>query len=95
MEGRKKKKNNAKFSGHYVCPCTETVRTHALHSHHYGDEEILPASVIDKLKDAPLTSSACESQFADIDNSVKKFGGTETVGTLSDKNLIKKNKFFE
>ena len=41
-----------------------------------GDEEIdLPASVIDKLKDAPLTNSGCESQFADLDNSVKKFGG--------------------
>ena len=25
--------NNAKFSGHYVCPCTETVRAHALRSH--------------------------------------------------------------
>ena len=34
MEG-KKKKNNAKFSGHYVCPRTETVREHALPSHEY------------------------------------------------------------
>ena len=25
--------NNAKFSGHYVCPRTETVREHALRSH--------------------------------------------------------------
>ena len=25
--------NNAKFSGHYVCPRKETVRAHALHSH--------------------------------------------------------------
>ena len=30
---KKKKKNNAKFSGHYVCPRTETVRAHALRSH--------------------------------------------------------------
>ena len=28
-----KKKNNAKFSGHYVCPRMETVREHALRSH--------------------------------------------------------------
>ena len=28
-------KNNAKFSGHYVCPRTETVREHALRSHQF------------------------------------------------------------
>ena len=36
VEGKKKekeRKNNAKFSGHYVCPRTETVREHALRSH--------------------------------------------------------------
>ena len=27
--------NNAKFSGHYVCPRTETVRAHALRSHQF------------------------------------------------------------
>ena len=42
MEGKKEEekekeeeKNNAKFSGHYVYPCTETVRAHALRSHQY------------------------------------------------------------
>ena len=35
MDGRKRKKNNAKFSGHYVCPRTETVREHALRSHQH------------------------------------------------------------
>ena len=30
---KKERKNNAKFSGHYVCPRTETVREHALRSH--------------------------------------------------------------
>ena len=29
----KKEKNNAKFSGHYVCPRTHNVRAHALPSH--------------------------------------------------------------
>ena len=32
-ERRRKKINNAKFSGHYVYPRTETVRAHALRSH--------------------------------------------------------------
>ena len=30
---RRKRNNNAKFSGHYVYPRTETVRAHALRSH--------------------------------------------------------------
>ena len=40
VEGKKKKKekeeekNNAKFSGHYVRPCTQNVHAHALHLHH-------------------------------------------------------------
>ena len=36
VEGKRKirkRKNNAKFSGHYVCPRTETVREHTLRSH--------------------------------------------------------------
>ena len=49
----------------------------------------------DKLGFAPLTNSGCESQFADLDNSVRKFGGTALVSTLSDKHVIRKNKFFE
>ena len=35
VHGKRKKKNNAKFSGHYVYPRTETVRAHALRSHQY------------------------------------------------------------
>ena len=32
-ERKRRRKNNAKFSGHYVCPHTETMREHALRSH--------------------------------------------------------------
>ena len=43
----KRKKNNAKFSGHYVCPRTETVREHSLRSHQYSDSgPIALASVV-------------------------------------------------
>ena len=59
------------------------------------DEEEISASVSDKLKGAPLTNSGCESQFGELDNYVKKFGGTASVSTLSDKHVIKKNTFFE
>ena len=64
------------------------------------DEEIVDdtgvsTSATDKLKFAPLTNSGCESQFADLDNSVKKFGGTAKVGSLSNKHVVRKNKLFE
>ena len=36
---RRKKKNNAKFSGHYVYPRTETVCAHALRSHQLSEKE--------------------------------------------------------
>ena len=52
-------------------------------------------SSTEKLKFAPLTNSGCESQFADLDNSVKKFGGTANVGTLSNKHVVRKNNLFE
>ena len=39
MEG-KKKKNNAKFSGHYVCPRMQNVRAHALRSHQFMGLEL-------------------------------------------------------
>ena len=34
-----RKKNNAKFIGHYVYPRTETVRAHALRSHQKKKKE--------------------------------------------------------
>ena len=35
MERRKKKKKNAKFSGHYVRPCMHNMRAHALRLHQF------------------------------------------------------------
>ena len=60
----------------------------------YNQDEVA-VSVSDQLSGAPLTNSGCESQFAELDNSVKKFGGTATVSTLSNKHVIRKNNFFE
>ena len=33
----RRKKNNAKFSGHYVCPRTQNVSAHALRSHQHNE----------------------------------------------------------
>ena len=50
MERKKKKerrKNNAKFSGHYVYPRTETVCAHILRSHQF--EKLESLTILTKL----------------------------------------------
>ena len=46
MEG--KKKNNAKFIGHYVRPRTHNVRVHALCSHQHSYHTDTPPSLADR-----------------------------------------------
>ena len=47
MEGKNKKKNNAKFSGHYVRQRTHNICAHELRSDQMGEEEewIMPSLV--------------------------------------------------
>ena len=45
MWKKEKKKNNAKFSGHYVCPHMHNVHARALHSHQKKEERIMPSLV--------------------------------------------------
>ena len=49
----------------------------------------------EKMGLAPLTNSGCESQFAELDNAVNRFGGAANVTTLSNKHVIRKNRYFE
>jgi hypothetical protein len=52
------------------------------------------ASTNEKMSLAPLTNSGCESQFAKLDNAVNRFGGSANVTTLSNKHIIRKNRYF-
>ena len=46
-----------------------------------------------KLDRAPVTNLGCESEFASLDNMLKKTGGTTSVQTLSRKNTVSTNAY--
>ena len=47
-----------------------------------------------KLELCPLTNSNCEGEFAQLDNDIKRVGGTVTIQTLSNRHLVASNKLF-
>ena len=49
-------------------------------------------SLDETLKQTPLTNLGCESQFAKFDNRVRKTGGSTSVKTHSQKNVVMTNK---
>ena len=55
-----------------------------------GDVDI---DTVSKMKFAPLTNSGCESRMAEFDVRVKCSGGSAPVPTISDKQVIAKNKY--
>ena len=49
-----------------------------------------------KIKYKPLTNSGCESNFGDLTYDVTPSAGSDTkMNTISNKNMIRKNKVFE
>jgi hypothetical protein len=48
-----------------------------------------------KPEGTPLTNCCCESFMADLDNTLKVSGGTTTVRTISNKQIIKTNGYLE
>ena len=53
------------------------------------------SDLMENIKKAPLTHSGCESQFADVDNDMKRAGGSTSLKTISNKTIISKYKLFE
>ena len=49
--------------------------------------------LIEKMEHAPLTNSGCESKMADLDVRVRFSGGAAPITTISDKQVVSKNKF--
>ena len=49
----------------------------------------------EKLQFAPLTNLGCESQMASLDNRLKVSGGTTCIQTLSNKAVVKSNRYLE
>ena len=48
-----------------------------------------------KIKQAPLTNLGCESEFAHLDNGLRKSGGSTSLRTLSNKHVVARNRLFE
>ena len=55
--------------------------------------EDLPDDILKKMESAPLTNSGCESKMADLDVRVRFSGGAAPIETISDKQVVSKNKF--
>ena len=53
----------------------------------------IPVANLSKLQYAPLTNSGCESKFAELDNRVKFSGGSSNLDTISDKQVVKYNRY--
>ena len=47
-----------------------------------------------KLELCPLTNSNCEGEFAQLDNDIRRVGGTVFIQTLSNRHLVDSNKLF-
>ena len=47
-----------------------------------------------KLELCPLTNSNCEGEFAQLDNAIRRVGGTVSIQTLSNRHLVASNKLF-
>ena len=53
----------------------------------------VPEDILEKMEHAPLTNSGCESKMADLDVRVRFSGGSAPITTISDKQVISKNRF--
>lgn len=81
-----------------LASCAKKIKSNIQHQLNYVDffKSDMNDTDSDKLKLAPLTNSACESNFGDLDNTLVSASGSQiNLKVVSDKNVIKKNKYFE
>ena len=60
----------------------------------YKSSELMTEEAKQKLELCPLTNSNCEGEFAQLDNDIKRVGGTVSMQTLSNRHLVDSNKLF-
>ena len=61
----------------------------------YFNEDVGVAINETKLLQAPMTNDGCESELATCGESIKKVGSTVSLGTLSNRHVVVRNKLFE
>ena len=61
----------------------------------YKEDLTLSQEVLDRIDDAPLTNSGSESNFAQLDLECRRGSGQTKLQTMSDRHIVKANKYFE
>ena len=61
----------------------------------YKEEVEISQAVLDKIDQAPLTNSGAESNFAQLDLECRRGSGQTKLKTMSDRHVVKSNKYFE
>jgi hypothetical protein len=61
-------------------------------SYFQSDEQVKTSMDEERLQYAPLTNLGCEGEFAKLDNRISQSGGSTTVKTLSQKNVVTTNR---
>ena len=59
-----------------------------------SEDDPISEVTLKKLEEAPLTNSGCESNFAQLDLECRRGGGQTTLQTMSNRHMVKSNKFF-
>ena len=61
----------------------------------YFGEESIPEKVTEKIDSAPLTNSGSESNFSQLDMECRRGSGQTKLETMSNRHMVKGNKYFE
>ena len=68
---------------------------HQLEYMKFFSDEDLDIATLNKIDEAPLTNSGCESNFAQLDLECRRGSGQTKLETMSARHMIKGNKYFE
>ena len=61
----------------------------------FDDDNDIPESVAKKIDSAPLTNSGAESNFSQLDLECRRGSGQTKLKTMSDRHMVKGNRYFE
>ena len=75
----------------------ESLRNQLNYMKYYREDsesDPISDSVLKKLEQSPLTNSGCESNFAQLDLECRRGSGQTTLQTMSNRNMVKTNQYF-
>ena len=61
----------------------------------YFTDDTFPHDIEEKQNDAPLTNSGCESNFSQLDLECRRGSGQTKLQTMSDRHMVKGNRYFD